>query len=93
MLGALVGIACTALGGFVAGRVAKQDEILHAGFVGLLSLSLGALVELLSRSAGGSGVPVWYQVFSYLAVVPAALAGGFLSSRRQPRTESDGSTG
>ena len=39
ILGMIIGFCFTVLGGFVAGRVSRNFEVLHGGIVGLLALS------------------------------------------------------
>lgn len=75
--GGLVGLACTALGGYVCGRVARQAPLLNAGLLGLLSIGLTALMA-------GEDSPRWFLVFSYAGVVPAALFGGWLAALQHP---------
>ncbi|HEX7043969.1 MAG TPA: hypothetical protein VF203_05085 [Burkholderiales bacterium] len=70
----VIGLACSALGGYVAARTAGRDLYLHAGLVGLASLLLGLL-------AGTRG-PIWFNVAGFLLVLPAALYGGYLADRR-----------
>jgi hypothetical protein len=75
--GGLVGLGCTALGGYVCGRVARQAPLLNAGLLGVLSIGLTALMA-------GKGSPLWFLIFSYVGVLPAALLGGWLASRTHP---------
>jgi uncharacterized membrane protein HdeD (DUF308 family) len=70
----------TALGGYVAARLAPEDPLRHAVIVGALSL---VLAVLLSTAPGeGPAAPWWVVALGYLLVVPAAAAGGWLGSRR-----------
>ncbi len=70
----VVGLAFTALGGYVAARVAKQDLYLNAGLVGVAGLLIGLLF--------GGGGPIWFNVAGYVLVIPAALYGGYLADRQ-----------
>lgn len=70
----IVGLGFSALGGYVAARVAKKELYLNAGLVGVFSL----LVGLLSGSQG----PIWFNVAGYLLVIPAALYGGYFADRQ-----------
>lgn len=71
----------TALGGYVAARLAPDDRLRHAVIVGLLSL---VLAFLLAASAGeGPQAAWWVDALGYLLAVPAAAAGGWLGARRQ----------
>ncbi len=77
----VVGLAFTVLGGFVAGRVSKRREVLHGGLVGVLGLLFGLLSLF-----GSNPMPLWLQVFGYVATIPSGMAGGALAKRfRQMR--------
>jgi hypothetical protein len=73
----LIGVLGTILGGYIAGRMAKSDQVKHGALVGAASLILGAL------QAGASGaeslVPYWYQLLGYLLAIPAGALGGYLA--------------
>ena len=73
--GFLVGLAFSLLGGFVAGRLARELEVLHGGLSGLLS----ALVGLLFPS---STLPTWFLVLCFVAAPLAGMLGGRLARRR-----------
>ncbi len=71
----------TALGGYVAARLATAEPFRHAMIVGLLSLVLAAL---LATSPGeGPEAAWWVDALGYLLALPAAAAGGWLGARRQ----------
>jgi len=74
----VVGLSCSALGGYVAARVAKKDVYLNAGLVGLFGVLLGAL------NLSGE-YPIWFNVGGLLLVIPATLFGGEIASRRMTR--------
>lgn len=70
----------TAVGGYVAARLAPDDPLRHALIVGALSLVLGVLV---TTAPGEGPEPAWWvDTLGYLLAVPAALAGGWLGARR-----------
>jgi hypothetical protein len=71
----------TAVGGYVAGRLAPSDELRHAVIVGLLSLVMAALIA--TTPGGGPRPAWWFDVVGYLLAVPAAAAGGWLAQRRE----------
>lgn len=78
----------TALGGYVAARMAPADPLRHAVIVGVLSL---VLATLLTTSPGGGPEPAWWvDALGYLLAVPAAAAGGWLAARRHPPGELPG---
>ena len=71
----------TALGGYVAARLAPADPLRHAVIVGVLSLVLAML--LATSPAEGPDAAWWVDGLGYLLAVPAAAAGGWLGARRQ----------
>ena len=69
----------TALGGYVAARLAPADPLRHAAIVGVLALVLAGLLAI---SPGEGPAPAWWvDALGYLLAVPAALAGGWLGGR------------
>lgn len=78
-----LGLLMSVLGGFLAGRLAKIDEVHHGAAAGFSSLVLSLLI--------GWGAPVegalsWRDVLLPLAVVPAAALGGYVAARLNGRT-------
>jgi hypothetical protein len=77
------GLLLSVVGGFVAGRLAKIDEVHHGAAAGFSSLVASLLI--------GWGSPVqgalsWRDVLLPLAVVPAAALGGYIAARLNART-------
>ncbi len=67
----------TALGGFVAARLAPGDELRHAAIVGVLAIVVGLVLGL---SPGDAPRPAWWvDGLGFLLAVPAAAGGGWLS--------------
>lgn len=75
LLGLILGLGCTVLGSYVAGRVAKQREVLHGALVAVV----GMAVALIFR---GSGDPAWFDIAGFTAMLPAGMAGGYLARKR-----------
>ncbi len=71
----------TALGGYIAARLATADPLRHAVIVGLLSLVLAIL--LATSPVEGPEPAWWVDALGYLLVVPAAATGGWLGAWRQ----------
>ena len=73
-LNLVVGLVGDFGGGYVAGRIGRQDPILNALLTGAVDLVLGAAVLFLL--AGFLPLPWWYTAAGLLLTVPAAYAGG-----------------
>ncbi len=70
----IVGLAFSALGGFVAGHYAKGAEMPNAATVGMLTLLFGLLFY--------SSLPAWYSLASAVLAIPATCLGGYISKRK-----------
>jgi hypothetical protein len=68
----ILGLGFTVGGGYVAGRTARQEEILHGASVAGLGIVLGLFLR-------DPGVPLWYEAVSFAAMIPAGMAGGHLA--------------
>jgi hypothetical protein len=76
LLSAVLGLLATALGGFVAAKVASVAPLLNAACVGLFDLILGILLI--------GDAPLWFSVMALLLTLPAAIMGGVLWRRAAP---------
>lgn len=76
LLGLIIGLGCTGLGGYVAGRMAKQAEVLHGALVAVT----GMIIALIFRDGGD---PAWFDLAGFLAMIPAGMAGGLLAQQRR----------
>lgn len=76
LLGLIIGLGCTALGGYVAGRMAKQAERMH----GLVVAVIGMAIALIFREGGD---PMWFDIAGFLGMLPAGMAGGLLAQKRR----------
>jgi len=86
--GLVFGMSFTALGGYVAARIANHDEYLVAGLTGLASLATG---ELLMAGADADGSVFWVRLVALLCSVPAAIGGAWMyRERRNAATLADG---
>ena len=77
----VMGALCTVLGGYVAGRLAKADEIKHGALVGAASLVIGALQ--MSAAGEGYSLPYWYELVAYIVTIPAGALGGYFAQREK----------
>src|SRR5690242_162348 len=79
LISMLVGGACTVLGGYVAGRIARHSFFTHALAAGLLSLIIGIL--LFGADEGPYAGIV--ALLGYGSHLPLAALGGRLAARRE----------
>jgi hypothetical protein len=80
----LVGLACSALGGYIAARIAKHDELLN----GLLSSFLCVALGIYTMASGKDTNALWLQILLLVASPACALLGGALMRRqRQHRVQ------
>jgi hypothetical protein len=77
----LVGLACSALGGYVAAWIAKHDELLNGGLSAFLCAGLG----IYTMASGKDSNPLWIQILMLVSSPTLALLGGDLM-RRQRRS-------
>ncbi len=75
----IVGLGFTVLGGYVAGRTARQAEVLHGAVVAGIGLVLGIFLH-------DPGLPLWYHLISFGAAVPAGIAGAYISEKGNARS-------
>lgn len=64
----VIGLLFVSLGGYVAGKTAKQNQILQAMGVGVCSIVFGAFFS--------ADLPLWFNATSYALVLPFAYVGG-----------------
>ena len=76
LLGLIIGLGCTMLGGYVAGRMAKKSELLHGALVAAIGMTLALLFQ-------EKGLPLWYDIAGFLGMLPAGIAGGYLARQRR----------
>lgn len=86
LLGLILGLGCTLLGGYVAGRMAKQTEVLHGALVAVL----GMVVALIFWD---KSVPAWFDILGFAAMLPTGMAGGRLAQQRRRTGEGDRPSG
>jgi hypothetical protein len=73
LLGGLLGLLATVLGGYVAARTAEVAPLLNAACVGVFDVVLGIFFI--------GGPPLWFSIIGLLLTLPAAIAGGVLCRR------------
>jgi hypothetical protein len=72
MLMMILGLGFTLIGGYVAGRTAGRFEILHGAIVAGIGLVLGLFFR-------EPGLPLWYEMVSFAAMIPLGMAGGYIA--------------
>jgi len=75
LLSLIIGLGCTVLGGYVAGRMAGRAEVLH----GVLVAGIGMVLALIFREGG---LPSWYDIVGFAGMLPAGMLGGYISQQR-----------
>ncbi|MDD5270058.1 MAG: TIGR04086 family membrane protein [Candidatus Omnitrophica bacterium] len=73
VLSLISGFGSAVLGGFVAGRVAKQKQVFHGALVGAIVSVIGLLYGFVS---GESFPPAWYNIVLFVGVVLFGMLGG-----------------
>ena len=64
----------------MAGRIAKQSQILNGGIVGGINVIFGFLFYAYLHS-----LPHWYTIGAFVSIVPMAMVGGYLARKRQEK--------
>jgi len=77
----VLGAACSVLGGYVAGRLAKRGELLNGALSALFCVGLGVYGAATGKGAAGTG-PLQHAFFLVASPALGAL-GGYLSLRRR----------
>jgi hypothetical protein len=76
LLGLIIGLSCTGLGGFFAAKIAGRAEILH----GVLVAVVGMVLALVFREDGS---PLWFDIAGLAGMLAAGVAGAYLAQRRR----------
>jgi len=76
LLGLIIGLSCTVLGSYIAGRMAGKEEVLHGALVAVV----GMIIALIFREGV---IPVWYDIAGFAGMLPAGMAGGYLAQKRR----------
>ena len=73
-LSIIFGFGFTLLGWYVAGRIAKESQVLHGGIVSTLSLILGIIFS--------PKFTTWFNIIGFLGTVPVGMLGGYLAKQK-----------
>ena len=74
----LLGSLGTVIGGFFAAYKAGTLEMKHGALVGMGSIVLGLVLQVLLGS-DDSAIPEWFMALSFAAAIPAGAIGGFFA--------------
>jgi len=74
----ILGLLLTAVGGFVAARIARTRHVQHGMAVGVGCLVIWLPLQLIGS---GDSLPLWYDVVSFVGVVPVGALGGFAARK------------
>jgi putative membrane protein (TIGR04086 family) len=77
LIGFTIGMLGTALGGFVAGYKAGKLEMKHGALVGVGSLVVSFIEQVLAEEP--TELPEWFRLLSVLAIIPAGALGGYVA--------------
>jgi putative membrane protein (TIGR04086 family) len=80
-----IGMGCSVLGGYVAGRIAKHDQLLN----GALSSFLCTAVGIYALSSGQDKHSRLVQALLFLASPALGLLGGYLSVPKSSKILAD----
>lgn len=75
LLGLIIGLSFTVLGGYLAGRMAKQAEMLHGALVAVTGMTIALIFR--------GGDPLWFDIAGFTLMLPAGIAGGYLALRHR----------
>jgi len=70
----LIGSFCSILGGYIAARIAKHDEILNGALAAFLCVGSGLYALVLASSHA----PLWQHVAGFVASPALSAFGGYL---------------
>jgi hypothetical protein len=77
--GMLIGFGCSVLGGYVAARLAKHDELLNGCLSAFLCVASGIWVATTHQNSD----PIWQQIIELVASPILGLLGGYLRLRQK----------
>ena len=78
LLGLIIGLGFTVLGGYIAGRRAGSAERKHGALVAII----GMVLALIFREGG---IPALFDIAGFAGMLPAGLLGGHLAQKRRER--------
>jgi MFS family permease len=83
-----LGVLASVLGGYVAARIARRDEVVHGALSAFLCIALG--VYALASDTGNTHV--WQHVAGFVLSPALGALGGYLRQRRTNPSDAAGLT-
>jgi hypothetical protein len=82
LAGLAIGGFCSIFAGFIAGRIAKHNEMLNGSLTCILCLLIG----IVGRMRSGTMTPTWFHVITFFLAPALGALGGYLSMKGKKRT-------
>lgn len=83
VLGAVVGLSATVIAAYYGARRARTLHVRHGGWIAITSLLLGLPFLFMPGAQSSVPNPVWYDVFTMVAMLPAGVLGGAIAKLRE----------
>ena len=80
-LGLILGGLCSILGGYIAAKIAKENELVNGALASFLCVGSG----LYSLYAGTSGQPWWLDLIEIVISIILATLGGYICRARKAK--------
>ena len=81
----LLGTTATVIGAYVGAKRAGVLHLKHGLAIAVLSAALALLFVPLPADGGIADIPLWYDIASWLFILPAGIFGGYLARERKER--------
>jgi hypothetical protein len=72
--GMFLGLACTVLGGYIAGKIAGRAGMLHGAIMAVPGFVIGFNLS--------DSFPPWYNVISLTFIIPMGMLGGLIAQQK-----------
>lgn len=82
LLSLIIGLSCTVLGGYVAGRIGTGSEVSLGAAVAVVGMVLGVFIR-------ESGLPLWYEILGFAAMIPCGIVGGYFAAEHNRDKKDD----
>jgi len=79
IIGLVVGFPFTFLGGYIAARIAKKEELFNSCCVGVIGVILGFTMIQFHE------YPLWFNTICFLLTIPIAMLGGYVGKNKNAK--------